>query len=242
VSSTKANRFWNVLGMERALGPEWLDERKLDPEELARSLDEVWTSNHGLGGTRIVLRQLALLLRDARGPVRILDVGTGAGGALFVLARWAGQRGLVPEVMGVDHDPAIAELARQRVRGLPGFEVRQADARSLPFEDGSFDVATSSLLLHHLDPAGALQHLRELSRVTRVGFVVVDLRRHLVPYAALKAMGALAWKSPVTRHDGPLSVRRAYTVPELRALVNRAGLRVQVRARFPFRLAVVGHA
>src|SRR3712207_7032884 len=49
----------------------------------------------------------------------------------------------------------------------PGIEFAVADARCLPFDDGAFDVATCSLLLHHLEPDDATATLKEMRRVAR---------------------------------------------------------------------------
>jgi hypothetical protein len=44
----------------------------------------------------------------------------------------------------------------------------------------------------------------------------------------------------MARHDGPLSVLRAYTPGEVRALIARAGLTdALVEARAPFRIVIV---
>jgi hypothetical protein len=65
-----------------------------------------------------------------------------------------------------------------------------------------------------------------MARVARHGVVVNDLARgrllHLGAWALLHAMTRNAF----TRHDGPLSVQRAYSLAEARTLVTGAGLRI----------------
>ena len=67
--------------------------------------------------------------------------------------------------------------------------------------------------------------LRELRRVSRRGVVVNDLRRGWMPYVATLASTHAFARSPITRHDGPLSLRRSYTLAELDDLAADAGLR-----------------
>jgi SAM-dependent methyltransferase len=100
----------------------------------------------------------------------------------------------------------------------------------LPFDDGAFDVAHCSLLLHHFAPRAAVALLRELRRVSRVGIVVNDLRRGWLSLAATGISVALLGRCRATRHDGILSVRRAYTIAELDALLDEAGLVVRHRS------------
>ncbi|HEX8732079.1 MAG TPA: hypothetical protein VF725_08460, partial [Ktedonobacterales bacterium] len=58
-------------------------------------------------------------------------------------------------------------------------------------------------------------------------------------YAGVVALTRLARMSPMTRHDGPVSVRRAYSAAEARALATEAGLAdAQVSVGFPYRLAL----
>jgi ubiquinone/menaquinone biosynthesis C-methylase UbiE len=89
---------------------------------------------------------------------RVLEVGVGLGTDFVRFAR-AGA-----EATGVDLTEAAAELVRKRLEleGLDG-DVRAADAESLPFEDGSFDLVYSWGVLHHTP--GTRRALDEVRRV-----------------------------------------------------------------------------
>src|SRR5260370_1369937 len=92
-----------------------------------------------------------------KGDERAIDVGCGAGALALALAP------LVREVVGVDRVPELLELARQRAPGNAQFV--EADAASLPFEDGAFGLAGTLRTLHHVRRPEAL--VRELARVAR---------------------------------------------------------------------------
>ena len=67
-----------------------------------------------------------------------------------------------------------------------------------------------------------------------------DLRRHRVAHAAIVALSRIAFRSPLVRVDGPLSVRRAYTPEEAAGLFVRAGLpEPRVARTFGFRMSLV---
>jgi hypothetical protein len=70
-------------------------------------------------------------------------------------------------------------------------------------------VAHSSLLLHHLDPADAVQALTEMRRVARHGVVVNDLRRSRLAFALIAVPILALTRARSTRHDGLLSARRS---------------------------------
>jgi ubiquinone/menaquinone biosynthesis C-methylase UbiE len=122
----------------------------------------------------------------------------------------------------------VLEAARAldpRTGRTPGLELLVGDGRSLPWENGSFDVVHASLLVHHLEPSEAIAFLREAARLGRLGVVVNDLVRARHHWLGARVLLPLATRNRYTRHDGPLSVRRAYTRVELRALLAAGGLR-----------------
>ena len=64
----------------------------------------------------------------------------------------------------------------------------------------------------------------QLRRVARMGVIVNDLVRSWHGYVGAWLVGHLLTRNPLTRHDGPLSVRRAYTRAEMEQLARDAGL------------------
>lgn len=108
------------------------------------------------------------------GTRRLLDIGTGTGRILEVLAP------RVQHAVGVDQSREMLALARANLArsGVDNAEIRQADMYALPFEAGSFDVVTIHHVLHYADdPAAAIA---EAARVVRPGgmVLVVDFSPH----------------------------------------------------------------
>ena len=100
-------------------------------------------------------------------PGRWLDVGSGAGGATRMLARFMAADG---QCIGLEQDPALVAVARRQDWGGGRVVFQQGDATHLPFEDQSFDfVFTRYLLLHLPNPLDAI---REMLRVTKPGSIV----------------------------------------------------------------------
>jgi len=223
----------------RAAQQEWLDDPNLAPQALARNLAEIAATNRALGWTRLTLRYLERLTVTSPGrTLAVLDAATGAGDVPLAVARWARRRGLPITVTAVDVSPAVLEVARHACAGYPEITLLPADALALPFAPAAFDVALCSLALHHFAPPEAVALLGELARVSRA-IVAPDLERSALAYLGARAL-TLLWRSPLTRHDGPLSVRRAYTPTEARGLLRRAGLSgARVRRHFPCRMVLL---
>jgi ubiquinone/menaquinone biosynthesis C-methylase UbiE len=167
---------------------------------------------------RAVRRLLAAAPAGPRVPV-VVDVGGGRGDLARRLVRAVRRRGGRVRVVLVDRD--------EQSLGLAGADVARvcADATALPFRAGRVDVVMTSLLIHHLSPDGAVACLEGMRRAARLGVVVNDLLRTRLSWVLVVLATRLLARHPVARHDGPLSVRRAYAPEELRALCERAGWR-----------------
>jgi len=196
---------------------ELLDSGRLSMPEVEQNLADLARLNRLPGGTAASVDGIRRLL-GTRGDARILDVGTGRGDMplAFACHGWRS--------VGMDLNPDVLPIARRETAHQPLIEIVEGDARALRFDDGAFEVAHCSLLVHHLEPAEVVQALRELSRVARHGVVINDLRRGIWPFCATCASVMAFGRSRVTRNDGLISVRRAYTLDELDSLLADAGL------------------
>lgn len=222
---------------ERAVGTELLDGPVADAALLADSFREVWGVNRYLGGMAVLQRHLRPWL--GRGPLTLLDVAAGTGDVALELRRWASTAGTELRVCLLENHPQVLAIARERTGPVPGMAVVAGDACHLPFATGEFDLAICNLALHHFSESEAIVLLRELERVSRLGWVVADLERHPLAYLSARLLATAVWRNPITRHDGPLSVRRAYHARELRRLADAAEVPAYLHRHFPFRLALV---
>jgi SAM-dependent methyltransferase len=210
--------------MNRLTGAaELLDGPLDDPAALVANLRDLARLNRFSGGTGLSARALEALGE----PATILDVGTGGADIPIALLARAARAEQPLAITATDSRAevlAAARTARPAIDRIAGLTLAIADGRSLPYPDGAFDVSHASLVLHHLEPDDAIAFLRELRRVARNGIVVNDLvRGRLAWLGTWLAVHTLA-TGRYTRHDGPLSVRRAYSRPELLALLADAGL------------------
>ncbi len=203
---------------------ELLDVETPARRELARLAGFLAFVNRWLGGTDAVAHRL----KEMSGVVTVLDVGAGAADIPLALARRF--PGIRP--MAIDLSPAMLSLAE----GLP--RVR-GDARRLPFRDRSVDVVISTHLFHHLNDDEIVLALKEFDRIARHGIIVNDLlrRRRAVLWIRLLSL----WANRYAKFDGPLSVKRGFTVPEVDALARRAGLYwLWTREHFGHRFTLAG--
>ncbi len=223
----------------RSEEPELLDGSIPDIAELRQNLNDIYRLNHLTGTTNRLVRSVTTLLTGVDAIIQVLDVGTGAADIPIALVRWARKSGREIRVTALDLSSQVVTIAQERVASYPEIELIEGDARRLPFRAGSYHAAICSLTLHHLDEDDAIALLRNLDRVTSRGFVVSDLTRGWVAYWATWLFIHALTGNRLTRYDGPLSVKRAYTIAEMRRLLAEAGIQsVRVSHEFPWKATI----
>jgi SAM-dependent methyltransferase len=202
----------------RANAVELLDSGCLSLPEVEQNLQDIARLNRLPGGTSTSVAAIRRLTGGRSGDVSILDVGTGRADMPIAFAE------LGWRVTALDTNADVLVVARREAAVDGTIGIVEADARRLPFDDGSFDIAHCSLLLHHLSPRDAVTVVREMARVARLGIVVNDLRRGVMPLLATWLVALVLARSEVTHHDAVTSARRAYTLGELDGVLADAGL------------------
>jgi ubiquinone/menaquinone biosynthesis C-methylase UbiE len=224
--------------LSRSAEAELLDAPAHDLAALADNLRDLRTLDRYLGGTALTWRALWPMLRELppSAPVRLLDVATGGADSPRILAARARRHGYDLRPFASDRLADVLRLAR---RDGARFPLIQHDALAIPMLDAAVDFVTCSLALHHFDPPAAVALLRELGRVARRGVIVNDLRRGRMAYAGARLLARGPWHA-MARHDGPLSVLRAYTLDEARRLAAQAGIAgARAQAMPLFRMLIV---
>ncbi len=212
----------------------------LGGDELRGALAGLRAINRWLGGRRTTLRALDDLAArtDLGTRLEVLDAGGGSGDAAPVVLDWARRRGIDARVVVLDLHPETAREAGERLRGVRGAEARQGDLFEV--EPRSFDVVHAGLFLHHFDGPDAARALGAMARIARKGVVLNDLHRHPVPWALIRWITIAATRNEALRHDGPLSVARAFTADDWGALGPASGLELRWRRSWAWRWAVSG--
>ncbi|MGH7329967.1 MAG: methyltransferase domain-containing protein [Polyangiaceae bacterium] len=202
--------------------------------ELEANLRDIARANRFLGGVAPISREL-----ERTGATTVLDVGCGAADIPRVLLQQASRRNRALTITCLDKNEEMLRIAGGDVATSQLTFVR-GDGTSLPYADGAFDVAMCSLTMHHLKPEDAVALLRELRRVSRTTPVVCDLRRSALAYAAVSIYVRLFSRNRLTRHDGPISVLRAYTPDEALTVAKKAGWHApRVRMEPWFRMTLI---
>ncbi|MEV7069720.1 class I SAM-dependent methyltransferase [Streptomyces sp. NPDC093990] len=178
-----------------------------------------------------VLDAVASALRRTGPFDASLDLCCGTGAGAGVLTRVCRE-----SVTGIDFSAGMLDVARERTRSAgPRLSWVRADARALPFAPASFDLVVSFGAFGHFLPRelpGLFAQVREVLRPGgRFAFPVVAPPRPSSPaYWALLGFDAVMrvrnalWRPPFVMYY------RAFRLGDVRRELERAGLRVELRA------------
>ena len=219
--------------MRRTVIPELLDEDLGTPAEIASNLRDLRTINERFGGTRTTVDLLRRVAAHCGRPeLSLLEVAAGSGDVPM-----AAQRELAKD--GIALNVTLLDRKVSHIDGSGSVAAVCADALQLPFKDGVFDIVSCGLFAHHLEPGELQRFVLEAQRVCRRVVLINDLVRSALHFGLVFAAQPL-FHSRLTRHDGLASVRRAYTVTEMRVMLNgvpAAG--VEISKHFLFRMGVL---
>ncbi|WP_219894525.1 methyltransferase domain-containing protein [Aquisediminimonas profunda] len=220
----------------RSLRDELMDDPALDLATYAAVLGDLSQVNTITMARRPTLGFLDRALRGAK-TFRLLDVGFGDGDMLRAIARWAANRGLKAELVGIDLNPRSETVARAATPAGLDIDWRTGDYADLAGEP--WDFVVSSLVAHHMTHDQLIAFLRFMDRHGSRGWFINDLHRHGFAYLGFPLLARLFFWHPIVRHDGQLSIARSYRPAEWPPLLKEAGIaRARAYRAFPFRLCV----
>lgn len=221
----------------RVREPEMMDDPDLDEDRHLAALEGLARLNQLSGSVRVLWPPIAALARRLEHcPLRVLDLGSGAGDIPVDLWRKARRSGLALEIHGADFSPRAVSWARRRARMMAEpvqFHVLNVLEDDLP---AHFDVVTCSLFLHHLDESQAVCLLRKMAGAAQHLVLAQDLRRCASGLQLARFAARVFTSSEVVRVDAQRSVRAAFTIEEAQSLAQEAGLgKVAIVPRWPYR-------
>ena len=222
--------------MERVEGQEMLDLDHWSEAEIACALRSIRRVNLLYGGDRMhkrLFRRVAARMPQKK--MEILEVASARGEVVRAVGRMLVKDGIAVRISLLDRSGLHLPQASDWDATLPVPALVAGDALDMPLEDGSFDVVSCCLFLHHLSPQDARAYLKEALRVARVAVLVNDVERTRTNYFLSKLYRFMD-PSHLSRHDGPTSVRQAYTFAELEQMARETGRKFEIERGLVYRL------
>lgn len=222
---------------QRSRERELMDGDNVSQDEFTACMTDLATVNTVTLARRPTLDFIARALHaHPEKTLTVLDVGYGAGDMLHAIGRRFGAR---TRLIGIDLNPRSEKVARELTPVGVNVRYVTGDVFAWP-EDAPPDLVISSLVAHHMANAEIVRFLAWMEARARLGWFINDLHRHWLPYHGFRLLSATMRWHPFVRHDGPLSIARAFRRGELENLLQAAKVagKARVRWRFPFRYCV----
>ena len=219
--------------MKRRPTTELLDTDSGTAAEVAASIRDLRWFNRWFGGIATTRRLVEVVARKtAKTRFSLLEVAAGEG---YVPQSASTQL----EHSGLELSVTLLDRVSTHLPKNGSMRKIASDALALPFSDSTFDLVSSSLFVHHLSPKQVVQFAREALRVCRRAVLVNDLVRHPFHLAVAYA-GTPLYRSRITRHDAPASVRQAYTIPEMQEMFQAVGAEnIEIQRHYFFRMGMI---
>lgn len=220
---------------------ELMDDPNLDPQLHSEALQGLAQLNFfSLTGNGIWRQLRNFAAQNPLQTLRVLDLATGGGDIPIMLAKQARCAGLNFEFVGADISPTAVQFAKDRAKNEKAsvsFLELNVLNQNIPQD---FDVIMTSLFTHHLDPAQVIDLLIKMRSATKQFVLVNDLIRNAFSLAIVSLATKILSNSKIVHHDGPASVRAAYTIDEMKDMAIQSGLdKCVVHHSFPCRMLLV---
>lgn len=204
---------------------ELIDNDDLSYEEISRNMQELEIINSLLGGHRISIQGIKLLIGEnplRQHPLIICEIGCGGGNNLQALSKWCSKRKLDVAFVGVDINPYCIRYANEKNHSSR-INFIERDYKEVVF-DTKPDIIFSSLFCHHFTNSQLIEMLKWLKQHSGTGFFINDLHRHPLAYYSISVLTRLLSKSRLVKNDAPLSVLRGFQKKEWKHLLKESGI------------------
>jgi len=202
---------------------ELMDDLDCSGEILEQTLRELKTINRLLGGNYVTTSGLSKLFNaKPQQSYTIADIGCGGGDMIRIMYDWAKSRNFKVDFTGVDANPNIIELAKQRLSDVPGINWKTQNVFDTEFASDSVDVVTCTLFTHHFTDSELVLLLTAFRQKAKLGIVINDLHRHPLAYHSIRLLTNWFSRSPMVQNDGPVSVLRSFSRQDWERILKAA--------------------
>lgn len=220
----------------RSTEEEIMDDLNMSGEQLINSLDQLATINKWLGGNKITIDGLKIILKNQskEKTICIVDLGCGNGDMLRKVADFGRKNGYTFQLLGIDANQATIEYAIQLSASYPEITYHKEDVLSIEFETHKYDIAMCTLFLHHFKDPVALAFVQTILKNAKIGVLINDLHRHWLAYSLFKLL-TLVIDNQMTKRDGLTSILKAFKREDLDRFSEKLNYKSTITWRWAFR-------
>jgi len=201
----------------RSNAPELMDDFQMEGEILRDALDKIASINQLLGGNKVTLNGIKILIQSKPKdePIRITDIGCGNGDMLRTLADYAEEKRLNFILKGIDANNFTIKHAENLSERYNNISYECRDIFDNLTEEQPCDIFICTLTLHHFKDEDIIRILEKFKQSAKMGIVINDLHRSALAYYLFKALCFVFGLNDMSREDGLVSILRGFKKADL---------------------------
>ncbi|KQR65262.1 methyltransferase domain-containing protein [Pedobacter sp. Leaf176] len=201
----------------RSNAPELMDDFQMEGEILRDALDKIARINQLLGGNKVTISGIKILIqgKPKDEPIRITDIGCGNGDMLRALADYAEEKNLNFILKGIDANNFTIKHAENLSKNYNNISYECRDIFDSSIEEQACDIFICTLTLHHFKDEDIIRILEKFKQSAKLGIVINDLHRSALAYYLFKALCFLFALNDMSREDGLVSILRGFKRADL---------------------------
>ena len=210
----------------RSSGSEVMDDLLISGEDLHQALHELEAINYLLGGNYVTLNGISQFLETTGSSkeLHIADLGCGSGDMMKLVRRLLEKRKITAKLTGIDANPNVIRFAAANTPEACRIQYESLNIFSPEFKSRNFDIVIGTLFFHHFSTEQLIAFFSQLKGQVSIGLIINDIHRHWFAYYSIKWLTKFFSRSPMVKHDAPVSVLRAFKKHELLEILHRAGI------------------
>ncbi|MFC1225403.1 methyltransferase domain-containing protein [Pedobacter sp. BG31] len=211
----------------RSTAPEIMDDFAMEGEILRDALDKIASINQLLGGNKVTLAGVKMLIasKPSDQVFRITDIGCGNGDMLRTLADYAKKKGLHFILKGIDANTFTISHAQSLSTNYPNITYACSDIFDDLSKTEPCDIMLCTLTLHHFKDEEIINLLQNFKRSATMGIVINDLQRSAIAYYLFKALCYVFRLNHMSREDGLISILRGFKRADLLKYTKQLNLK-----------------
>ena len=201
----------------RSTESEIMDDFLLQGTDLKEALDKIARINQLLGGNKLTLQGIKLLINtiEKSNEITIVDIGCGNGDMLRFIADYGLKNNYNFRLIGIDANEFTINHAVSLSKKYNNISFRTLDIFDKSFNEVTYDIALCTLTLHHFREPNILYLLQVFVANSKVGFVINDLHRSKIAYRLFQVVCTIFKLNTMSREDGLTSILRGFKKQEL---------------------------
>ena len=221
----------------RSSKKELIDDLAFSSPSLIHNLQEMATLNLWFGFNRSLFKTIQKIVQSQLNnqPVVIADIGCGGGDTLRYISKWSAKKGINSKLIGLDANQEIINYARQSSLDYSNIQFKTHHILNQTLNE-NHDILIINHLCHHLSNEEIIKLITTLCLSTKTAIIINDLHRHWLAYFGIRLITNIFGFSYITKHDGPLSVLRAFRKIEMISLLEHIqNASFEIKWLWPFR-------